>query len=63
MNYSLNTWSATLNGRSVVTGEPITQTSETMDFGDADAVWIYSDPYYSGNNYMMFGNYSVTAGP
>ena len=38
MDYSRNTWSATLNGKSVVNGQAISQTPQNLDFGDADAV-------------------------
>jgi len=62
MNYSQNTWSATLNGNAIVTNQPISLTAQTLNFGDADAVWVYGRPSAPGNNYLLFGNYSVTAG-
>ncbi len=61
MNFSQNAWSATLDGRQLVTNAPITTTGATMDLGDVDAVWL---PYYTnapGDNYMIFDNYQVTA--
>ena len=63
MDYSQNRWGATLGGQSIVTQQPISQTSQKMDFGDADAVWVYGNAFRPGNNYMVFGNYSVTASP
>ena len=34
-----------------------------LDFGDADAVWAIYTAGHPGNNYMVFDNYKITAGP
>ncbi len=61
MDFRRNFWTAFLNDSQVATSQPLTQTNSSLTFGDADAVWLLSDPKSAGNNYMAFDNYRVTA--
>src|SRR5262249_11487097 len=63
MDFSRNLWRATLNGNSLVQGQPISATNSVgLSLGDIDAVWFQSSGF-AGDNYMIFDNYSVSAGP
>ncbi|MGA3171626.1 MAG: immunoglobulin domain-containing protein [Chthoniobacteraceae bacterium] len=62
MDYGHNKWSAILNGSPLVSGKPISTSSNPLDFGSMDAVWQLADPGEPGNNYMVFDNYSLVAG-
>lgn len=61
MDFLRNRWSATLNGVSVVSGQPITTTGARLDLGDVDAVWALFNANAPGDNFMIFDNYLVTA--
>ena len=63
MNVADNLWSAWLNDVSIVDSKPITTRGAALDLGDIDAVWVNRDIGVSGDNYMVFDNYSVTAEP
>ena len=64
LNFGQGTWSASLNGKSLISGQPLNNsTPMALDFGDADAVWggSPSNNYHVlGNNYLVFDNYSIT---
>jgi hypothetical protein len=63
MDFSRNLWRATLNGNALAQGQPISATNNvSLSLGDIDAVWFQSSGF-AGNNYMIFDNYSVSAGP
>jgi hypothetical protein len=61
MDFARNNWSATLDGLSLVAGEPITTTDAALNLGDIDAVWFINDVNSPGDNFMVFDNYTVTA--
>lgn len=63
MNFADNLWSAWLNDESIVDSKPITTQGAALDLGDVDAVWVNQDVGLSGDNFMVFDNYSVTAEP
>ncbi|HYE33499.1 MAG TPA: hypothetical protein VEH27_18905 [Methylomirabilota bacterium] len=61
LNYGRNTWSASLNGTTLVNSHPITATpSRNLTFSDIAAAWIVANPKAPGDNYMVFDNYSIT---
>jgi hypothetical protein len=62
MNFTQNSWGATLNGTALVTNRPITTTGAPLNLGDVDAVWVINtfNPT-NGDNYMAFDNYQITA--
>lgn len=62
MNFASNRWSATLNSALLATNQPLTTTGRPLTLGDVDAVWDLYDPARPGSNYMVFDNYSITAG-
>ena len=62
INYATNKWSATLDGRPLVANKAIRTSTQTLDFGDMDAVWQIFDPANPGDNFLVFDNYSVVAG-
>ena len=62
MDYAHNRWSAKLNGSPLITNKPIRRGTDTLDFGDMDAVWGIDNPGYAGDNYMLFDDYSLVAG-
>jgi hypothetical protein len=63
MDFSLNTWSATLSGLPIATGQPITTTGSALTLGDIDASEVFRVASQPGTDGMLFDNYLVTAGP
>jgi hypothetical protein len=61
MDFSRNLWSATLNGRTLVTNQPLTRTGDVLDLADMDAIWIPANPNAPGDNFMIFDDYRVAA--
>jgi hypothetical protein len=61
MNFTQNSWGATLDGSLLVTNQPITTTGAPLSLGDVDAVWVLYNPTNAGDNYMIFDNYQITA--
>lgn len=61
MNFTQNSWGATLAGVLLVTNKAITTTGASLNLGDVDAVWAVFDPANPGDNYMLFDNYQMTA--
>jgi hypothetical protein len=61
MNFTQNSWGATLAGVLLVTNKAITTTGAPLNLGDVDAVWAVFDPANPGDNYMLFDNYQMTA--
>jgi hypothetical protein len=59
MDFTKNTWNATLNDQLVVAAKPITTATAPLNLGDVDAVWAIRDPGHPGNNYMVFDNYTL----
>ena len=63
MDFGRNAWNASLNGVSIVQGQPISATNTVArNLGDIDATWLQSSGTY-GNNYMLFDDYYVAAQP
>ena len=55
MNFTKNSWGATLDGAPLVTNRPITTTGAPLNLGDVDAVWVINtDNPTNGDNYMVF---------
>jgi hypothetical protein len=63
MDFGANRWSATLDGTPLVPVTPITTSNKPLNFGDADAVWVYGTPDEPGDNFMLFDNYEITVQP
>jgi hypothetical protein len=64
MDFGRNLWSASWNGAPLtVFNQALTTTGAALTLGDIDAVWSFPNPSTPGNNYMIFDNYAVTAGP
>lgn len=61
MDVARNRWSARIDDTVLVTEQPITTTSASLDIGDVDAVWSIRDGNNPGDNYMAFDNYSIVA--
>jgi hypothetical protein len=63
MDFGRNTWNASLDGVSIVQGQPISATNTVArDLGDIDATWLQTSGTF-GNNYMLFDDYYVSAQP
>jgi hypothetical protein len=63
MDFGRNTWNASLDGVSIVQGQPISATSTVArNLGDIDATWLQTSGTF-GNNYMLFDDYYVSAQP
>jgi hypothetical protein len=63
MDFGRNTWSATLNGTSLVQNQPLSATNTVArNLGDIDARWRQTSGTY-GDNYMVFDNYYVSGQP
>jgi hypothetical protein len=56
-----NRWTASLDGRVVVTNRPVTTRGFALDFGDFDAVWAIRTPGSPGDNFLVFDNYRLVA--
>jgi uncharacterized repeat protein (TIGR01451 family) len=63
IDFGRNRWDAYLNGTLMVIEQPITTSGAALTLGDIDAVWVVNNSFAPGNNYLLFDNYSVTAGP
>jgi Fibronectin type III domain len=63
MDFSRNRWSATLNGASLASGQPITASGAALSLGDIDALAVYQNASYPGLDAMVFDNYVITANP
>ena len=64
MDFGRGKWSATWNGAPLTIYEqPLTTTGAALTLGSIDAFWQFGNSSFPGNNYMLFDNYSVTAGP
>jgi hypothetical protein len=63
MDFSRNTWAATLNATNLVMRAPLTTTGQALSLGDVDAVWAIRNPGDAGDNFMLFDDYGVTAEP
>jgi hypothetical protein len=61
MNFSQNIWSATLDGTSIASNQPITTTSSPLNFGYMAATWHENSNLW-GNNTMIFDNYAISRG-
>lgn len=62
MDFSHNTWSATLSGMTLVSSAPITTIGSALTLGDIDAADTIRQPSNPGTDGMLFDNYTVTAG-
>ncbi len=63
MDFSHNTWNASLSGEYIASGEPITTIGSALTLGDIDASEVFRSMYLPGTDAMLFDNYLVTAGP
>jgi hypothetical protein len=63
MDFSHNTWNASLSGAYIASGQPITTTGAASTLGDIDASEVFRSPSLPGTDAMLFDNYLVTAGP
>ncbi|MGH7971002.1 MAG: hypothetical protein ACREIC_19955, partial [Limisphaerales bacterium] len=61
LDFANNRWSATFDGRTLATNQPITTVGAPLNLGDIDAGWVIYDPTAPGDNYMVFDDYSITA--
>lgn len=61
MDFARNSWSATLDNRTLVAGQPLTKTGAALNLGDIDVQWLPVDINNPGDNYMIFDNYQVWA--
>jgi len=63
MDFGRNAWNASLDGVSIVQGQPISATNTVArNLGDIDATWLQTSGTF-GNNYMLFDDYYVSAQP
>ena len=63
MDFEANQWSASMEGRTFLSGLPITTTNAPLNLGDVDAVWVIYDTNAPGDNFMVFDDYRLTAAP
>ncbi len=60
MDFVRNRWNASMNGTDLMINSPISVGGAALTFGDVDAVWVYADPMFPGNNFMRFDNYRIS---
>jgi hypothetical protein len=64
MDFGRGKWSATWNGAPLtVIEQPMTTSGAALTLGVIAAYWQFGNASFPGNNYMLFDNYAVTAGP
>ena len=61
MDLAYNSWTAVMNDQVLVNAAPITQRGSALTLGDIDAVWALESAEFSGDNFMVFDDYTVTA--
>ena len=61
IDLSNNVWTATLDGNTIVSGQPITTLGSARTLGDVDVTWNLTDPSNPGDNAMYFDNFSAIA--
>ena len=61
MNLASNRWDAWLGGVQVVTNALITGTNASRALRAVEAVWLPTSVSGTGNNYMVFDNFTLTA--
>ena len=61
LDFSNNSWSATLGNSLVATNQPISTNGVSLNFGDFDAAWVIFDPSAPGDNLMVFDDYQISA--
>jgi kumamolisin len=59
IDFTRNSWSATLSGSTLVLNQPVTTGSAPRNLGNIRAEWLLNAAS-AGNNYMLFDNYSLT---
>ena len=60
IDFGSYTWSASLNGNQIISGQPVSTSGTHTGITDIDPVWLTDIPDYpAGNNYMLFDNYSI----
>lgn len=63
VNYSTNTWTASLNGAALFTNASFHAGSGTLNLGDLTYVWWVETPGSPGDNYLVTDNLSISARP
>jgi hypothetical protein len=63
MDFGHNSWSASLGGIAIISGQRITTTGAALTLGDIDAGDVFEVPSLPGTDGMLFDNYAVSAGP
>ena len=61
LDFQANSWSATLNGVSLVDGQPISTTGPAQLLTRISADWTPTDPAAPGDNALIFDQYAVNA--
>jgi len=61
MDFTANSWNATLNGALVVTNKTLTTNGAALNLGDLDAAWYIPVANRPGDNFMIFDDYQVKA--
>ncbi len=59
LDFARNRWNASLDGIDLQVNRAIAVGPLPLNFGDADAVWLYAVPTAPGDNYMIFDNYRL----
>jgi len=60
LDFARNRWNAVMNQTDLGINRPIVSGTIPLNFGDADAIWSYSDPFSPGDNYMSFDDFQVS---
>jgi hypothetical protein len=63
LNFAQNRWSADLNGASLLSNQPLTTTNSLLSLASIGAQWVIRNPERPGDNFMVFDNYRIEAGP
>jgi hypothetical protein len=64
MDFGRNRWSAFLNGVPInIFEQALTTSGASLTLNDIEAIWVFNNTSFPGNNYLLFDNYALTAGP
>ncbi len=61
MDFQANLWSVRMNGDLIIASRQITTIGLTRNLGDIAIEWIFTDPQFPGDNFIVFDDFRVAA--
>lgn len=63
VDFATNLWSATLGGQTLFTNQTFHAAGQTRDLNMVAVQWYVANAIYSGNNFLLFDDFSIAAAP